>query len=859
MAFRGKAQQSHETFTSPEEMYLSGALKRTTEAVPALWLHQGDVIRKYAEDHQDTADLALELPTGTGKTIPGLLIGEWVRRKEEGPILYAAPTTQLARQVLATATREGIPAVLLVGSWRDWPPVDESAVEGGEAIGITNYSTVFNSSPKPPIPRLLLLDDAHAGEQFAGAEYGVTISRYNESDAYDKVLDAISPFLSGLLIQRLRGEPDPGAHHQVRLVVPALDPTVLAALDSALSKVTGNLSYAFSMIRAGLASCCVYLSYGGIQIRPMIPPTFENKVFNGAKQRIYLSATLGGGGELERAFGRSHITRMPLPTKTPPRSGRRLFVFPDLAAGGDPDTLTKQIVAVTDKALVLAQDTIEKTEQTARALARNGVPVFGKAQVEHDLGPFAAAQRGVLGLANRYDGLDLPGDACRVVVLAGKPDATNLQEKFLGERADAGSALAERLRTRIVQGAGRCTRGPNDYAVVVVRGSDITRYFSKFENRRSLEPELQAEIDFGWRNSTGAQPAEILDNVRVFLEHGPDWRDGGEPALAEFRRDAVKVDPPGSAALGEAAPNEVSAWEAAYSGAWLTASEKAVEAARVVGQGGDATRGYRGVLLYLAGVWLFQGAADEAQRSRARALVRQAEAAAANRGTWLRELRDLPGADEIELSGMDVVAVNAIVTRLTGQLKPNKVIASLDQMRMNLDQDEAAAYESGLILVGGFLGAESYKPEGDGRCDSAWVWDTAFWMTVEAKSEQDEEGVVALRYVRQANTQLEQLAHDRGLNYAPAGSVSVIVSDRQSVDPQHAPTANPNVYLATPEVVAEIAADVSAAWTDFLTTAAGVQNTRALRARVRDVLTAFGCLPSQIAERLTQNRIRPDD
>jgi hypothetical protein len=67
----------------------------------------------------------------------------------------------------------------------------------------------------------------------------------------------------------------------------------------------------------------------------MIPPTFHNRVFSRAGQRVYLSATLGSGGELERAFGRFEITRMPLPTKTPPRSRRRLFVFRDLVKGGD--------------------------------------------------------------------------------------------------------------------------------------------------------------------------------------------------------------------------------------------------------------------------------------------------------------------------------------------------------------------------------------------------------------------------------------------------------------------------------------------------------------------------------------------
>jgi len=111
-----------------------------------------------------------------------------------------------------------------------------------------------------------------------------------------------------------------------------------------------------------------------------------------------------------------------------------------------------------------------------------------------------------------------------IVVLDGKPDTVSLQEKFLSERAEASAALSERLRTRIVQGAGRCTRGPNDYAVVVVLGSDITRYFSRIENKSALEPELQAEVQFGWDNSKGQGAADVLSNVQTFLDHDVEWR-----------------------------------------------------------------------------------------------------------------------------------------------------------------------------------------------------------------------------------------------------------------------------------------------------------------------------------------------
>ncbi|MEU9658755.1 DEAD/DEAH box helicase [Streptomyces chartreusis] len=859
MAFQGKTKRALQEFPSPEELYLSGTLPRTTAAVDGLWLHQGDVIRAYAEHHHKTPDLALELPTGSGKTIPGLLIAEWVRRKSEGPVIYATPTKQLARQVLATARREGVPSHLLIGSHKRWNVVEQSAVEGAEAIGVTTYSGIFNSSPKLPMPRLVILDDAHAGEQFVGGEYGITIRRYENPEAYEVVLDALSSFLSGLLLQRLRGQPDPGAHHQVRLLLPAIDPMALAKFDTALATLPEPFKFDFAMIRSGLGSCCVYLSYGGIQIRPMIPPTFENRIFSRSEQRIYLSATLGSGGELERAFGRSQIVRMPLPTKTPPRTGRRLFVFPDLAMGGDAVGLTKRIIAVTNKALVLSQETSAKTEAAAAALAGDSTPVMGRDDVEQDLDVFAKAPAGVLGLANRYDGLDLPGQACRIVVLGGKPDAVGLQEKFLSERAEASAALAERLRTRIVQGAGRCTRGPNDYSVVVVLGSDITRYFSRPDNRGALDPELQAEVAFGWQNSRGADPDEVIENVEIFLEHDAAWREGGEPLVAEFRQDAVKVEAPGADALGSSAAPEVEGWHLAFRGDWVGASEQLQEAARRVGAGGESTRGYRGLLLYLAGVWLHLGAEDETQRARARELVRQAAAASDVRGIWLKEMPELPGAEAVPLVSMDVVAVNAIVARLRGQLRPNRVNDELQKMREALAQDESKAYEGGLTALGSFLGAEASKPKGQGRCDSAWEWGTAIWMTIEAKSEQHSDGMLPLHDIRQANTQLDQLAGDRSMDHPPAGSPAIIVSDRLTVDPEHAPAANTNVYLASTEVVEQIAGDISTVWSDLLTSASGIQAEQTLRQYVRSVMTEHGCLPSQVINRLTQNRIRPGD
>ncbi len=115
--------------------------------------------------------------------------------------------------------------------------------------------------------------------------------------------------------------------------------------------------------------------------------------------------------------------------------------------------------------------------------------------------------------------------------------------------------------------------------------------------RDALDPELQAEVEFGWLNSLSKTTEEIIENVTVFLEHEQSWRDNDEPLIGDIRRDKTMTAPPGSTALQAAAPLEGEAWELAYQGGWVAASSKMEAAARAVGNGGDATRGYRDAAL----------------------------------------------------------------------------------------------------------------------------------------------------------------------------------------------------------------------------------------------------------------------
>jgi replicative superfamily II helicase len=87
---------------SPEKILLELPRRK----IPSVLLHQGQMMQKYVADAQSSPDVALQLPTGSGKTLVGLLIGEWLRRKNQERVVFLCPTRQLVNQVVqATVSR----------------------------------------------------------------------------------------------------------------------------------------------------------------------------------------------------------------------------------------------------------------------------------------------------------------------------------------------------------------------------------------------------------------------------------------------------------------------------------------------------------------------------------------------------------------------------------------------------------------------------------------------------------------------------------------------------------------------------------------------------------------------------------
>ena len=80
------------------------------------------------------------------------------------------------------------------------------------------------------------------------------------------------------------------------------------------------------------------------------------------------------------------------------------------------------------------------------------------------------------------------------------------------------------------------------YYIIMVE-DDLSTYLIRPEVISALDPELQAEIRFGSENSQDGTYADMIENVRCFLDQDQDdtWRDQAEPQLAEYRRDTTQM------------------------------------------------------------------------------------------------------------------------------------------------------------------------------------------------------------------------------------------------------------------------------------------------------------------------------
>jgi hypothetical protein len=590
----------------------------------------------------------------------------------------------------------------------------------------------------------------------------------------------------------------------------------------------------------------MYVAWGEVLLRPFVPPTRFHPAFEDAEQRVYLSATLGMAGELERSFGRRSVPRIAIPADWERHgSGRRLALLP--GAGMDAGAATDFIRATIGgqpRALVLVPS--YRQAEGVRELLPDDWDVAGFEDVDDRLEPFRSTDQCALVLANRYDGIDLPGDACRMILVNGLPTGTHLQERFLYEAVGARSALRERIRTRLMQGMGRATRSRSDRAVVLLSGEDLLMFIRDPNNLAGLRAEQQAELKYGLFLS--AEGHDLASVVESFLSADDEWAEAEE----YLRQEAETVDldaPEGARQLHEAAPEEVRACEAGWRGEPGQATAHAQAAVRRLTVG--AVGAYRTLWKVLAAHWAAQHAAvtGEPLDVRVAAELGRDAAASARTREWKPPLPEVAVSAEAEELDSRAVRIAEVLLPLSRSPRVDRYIEDLDAW---IASDEAKTFERALERLGSMMGFDSVRPGASAAPDAAWR-DGADQLLWEAKSEQLEGGVVSARVVRQANSHPTWV--QRQLDWeSDATAVTFLVSPREGVEREAVAVAADHVHLCGLEGAREMAREVAEMWRELVPRVQGLTSTDAAEL-IAQQLAGRSLTTADIAGRLGSKRI----
>src|SRR5207249_9761623 len=94
----------------------------------------------------------------------------------------------------------------------------------------------------------------------------------------------------------------------------------------------------------------------------------------------------------------------------------------------------------------------------------------------------------------KYDGVDLPGDACRVLALDGLPESYSALDRIEALALDSSEAMLTRQIQRIEQGMGRGVRSNDDFCVVFLLGSRLTERLHSPSGIAKLSQATQAQL-----------------------------------------------------------------------------------------------------------------------------------------------------------------------------------------------------------------------------------------------------------------------------------------------------------------------------------------------------------------------------
>lgn len=482
---------------NPIDIYES--LDRRSEAGP-LRPSQKRILEEWFNNRRNDRDNIIKLHTGEGKTLIGLLILQSKINETSSPCMYVCPNIYLAKQAVKDAEKFGIPYCIIDKSKQI--PDDFHA---GRKILITHVQKLFNGKTsfglgaKSISVNSIILDDSQACIDSIKNSFTIKV------DKKSKLYGAILNIFSSELKDQGEGsylEMESGVGNNTLLPVPYwawIDKKEQVAQELLNNIEDKRVSFIWPLIKNELHNCQAFISGESLEISPIFSLIDSFGSFSKAAHRFLMSATTQDDSFFIKGLG-FNIDAVKHPLINPDLiwSGEKMILIPSLIDETlDRETIINWLLKPYEKrnfGTVCLTPSFSNTKQFERIGA-----TVAKTETIYEC--VEQLKRGVYGkalvLGNRYDGIDLPDNSCRILIIDSKPYSETLSDRYEEECRPSSDIINVKTAQRVEQGLGRSVRGEKDYSVIIITGGDLVQFLKSPLTTKYFSSQTKMQIDIG--------------------------------------------------------------------------------------------------------------------------------------------------------------------------------------------------------------------------------------------------------------------------------------------------------------------------------------------------------------------------
>lgn len=481
---------------------------------------QSEVLELWHEN-RESKDSIIKMNTGSGKTTVALLILKSCLNENRGRSVYVVADNYLVEQVIREAGELGVPVTR-----------DESDLGfiSGNTILVINIHKLFNGrsvfgvnvSTKIKLD-YILIDDVHACVDDVKNQFTLQLS--NEKTEASKELFCLFAADLKEVSESIYLDISEGYPNSRNIMVPfwkvnERKSAILKILQS--HQDDEDLKFKFPFFTDILDYCNFVFTARGVEIEPYCVPINKISSFSNAKKRFFMSATLSDDSQLISTFDIDSSTIKEAITPNFANDiGDRMILFPQAYDKSITDDDVKNRVYEYSKRVNVV--VLVPSYKRANYWTDVTSNIYSASNIKEGIKLIQSRSNGLYILINKYDGIDLPNDNCRIIVLDGIPDCRSEYERVLEELLqDTADSFRSKIQ-KIEQGMGRGVRSSNDYCGVIIMGAKLVNLLYDPTNRNFFSIATNKQLEASDRLVKTNPTEDIFSFLDYCVECNKEW------------------------------------------------------------------------------------------------------------------------------------------------------------------------------------------------------------------------------------------------------------------------------------------------------------------------------------------------